>query len=194
MAHQNKSELIMSDYRRVYIPGGVYFFTVVTHNRNPILTHQDARVTLRKAWLNVLQEYPFELIALCLLPDHIHCSWKLPESDSNYSLRWQRIKGYFSKHINKNGFNIPMPSKSKIKKRECGVWQRRFWEHTIRDQDDLNNHIDYIHFNPVKHGYVQRPLDWPWSTFHKYLSLGVYEPDWGYMEPESTVGLKSTGE
>jgi len=139
MAHQNKSELTMSDYRRVYIPGGVYFFTVVTHNRNPILTHQDARITLRKAWLSVLQEYPFELIALCLLPDHIHCLWKLPESDSNYSLRWQRIKGYFSKHINKNGFNIPIPS-------------------------------------------------------HKYLSLGVYKPDWGYMEPASTAGLKSTGE
>jgi len=184
----------MSDYRRVYIPGGVYFFTVVTHNRNPILTHQNVRLTLRKAWLNVLQEYPFELIALCLLPDHIHCLWKLPEGDSNYSLRWQKIKGYFSKHINKEEFNIQMPSKSKLKKRECGVWQRRFWEHAIRDQDDLNNHFDYIHFNPVKHGYVQRPSDWPWSTFHKCLSSGIYEPDWGHMESESVAGLKSIGE
>jgi putative transposase len=121
----------MPQYRRSFIQGGTFFFTVVTHDRLRILTSRLARPLLRSAWMQVGRRLPFETVALCLLPDHLHC-----------------------------------------------IWQRRFWKHTIRDEVDLNRHLDYIHYNPVKHRLVKRVAEWPWSSFHRYVKMGFYEAGW----------------
>lgn len=172
----------MPQYRRSKIEGGTYFFTVVTYHRRPFLTTDEARAALHFAWLNVEQRYPFTTNAICLLPDHLHCIWTLPEGDSNYSLRWGEIKKIFSKmylpHVKAN----ELLSESRLKRGEAAVWQRRFWEHTIRDLHDFNRHLDYIHYNPVKHGLVHSVSDWPWSSFHRYVQLGFYDRSWGFGE------------
>ncbi|MFO7889401.1 MAG: transposase [bacterium] len=139
----------MSNYKRIYIPGGTYLFTVVTYKRLPFLTHKNVRKILRASWQTVNKKYPFSLIALCLLPDHLHCMWRLPDKDANYSIRWQKIKEGFSKNIDRSIITHTNSTQSRGIKREAPVWQRRFWEHTIRDQRDYNRHFDYIHFNPV---------------------------------------------
>lgn len=169
----------MPEYRRSYQPGGTFFFTIVTYQRQPILTSPHARQLLRKAWLDVQKRFPFNTIAIVLLPDHLHSIWTLPEEDSNYSLRWSEIKRLFS--ISYQSTIGPVQNKSACQRtrREAAIWQRRFWEHTIRDEEDLNRHIDYIHINPVKHGFVQKAMDWEWSSFRKYVEDGLYEPDWG---------------
>ncbi|MBN2028849.1 transposase, partial [bacterium] len=146
----------MPDYHRVYIPGGIYFFTVVTFHRLSFLTLKDVRRTLQNTWCKVQQKRPFQLIALCLLPDHLHCMWKLPENDYDYSTRWQKIKDGFSQTIDRSVLPSAEATASRKLKSEASIWQRRFWEHTIRNQSDYNKHIDYIHYNPVKHGYVQK--------------------------------------
>lgn len=172
-------ELCMPEYRRIREPGGIYFFTVVTYNRRPILTDPECQSVLRNAWMNVQRKHPFETIAVCLLPDHIHTIWKLPEGDTNYSVRWNEIKRHFT-HEYRLNFDIQDDrNESRVKRREQTVWQRRFWEHTFYDRDDLNAHIDYIHINPLKHGFVKRVTDWPWSSFHRYVKMGIYPPDWG---------------
>ena len=169
----------MPEYRRIFIPGDMYFFTVVTYNRTPFLTTPLARSILRHAWKSVQTRHPFEMIAMCLLPDHLHCLWMLPENDPNYSIRWRAIKGLFSREFTARGGFQGEINHSRSKRREKAVWQRRFWEHTIRNEEDYNRHFDYIHFNPAKHGFVKTVNDWPWSTFHKYRRLGHYPPDWG---------------
>lgn len=184
----------MSDYRRIYIPGGTYFFTVITYHRHPFLTTSHARKTFKKAWRIIQSRHPFRLIALSLLPDHLHCMWQLPEEDADYSLRWQRIKELFSKNIDTRLIHEQMRDASREWKQERCIWQRRFWEHTIRNQEDYNHHFDYIHFNPVKHGLVRKPLDWPWSTFHRYVTKGFYEPDWGSIEPDNIKDSKTARE
>ena len=118
---------------------------------------------------------PFTNLGFVILPDHLHVIWRLPNDDSDYSDRWRRIKANFSKRV-------PISatiSDSRKAKGERGIWQRRFWEHTIRDDEDLNNHLDYIHYNPVKHGLVSRVIDWPHSSFHEYVVRGKYNKNWG---------------
>jgi putative transposase len=169
----------MPEYRRSFNPGGTFFFTVVTYNRMPILASDKARNILRSAWTNVKIHHPFTIDAICLLPDHLHCIWTMPEDDTNYSLRWKEIKKSFSTEYGRSREVDEQRSASREKRREAAVWQRRFWEHTIRDEEDLQNHLDYIHYNPVKHGLVNCVKEWQWSSFHRYVTMGYYDADWG---------------
>jgi REP-associated tyrosine transposase len=158
--------------RYVRAKGHVFFFTVVLADRSSnLLVDQIDR--LRKVYRTVQQHRPFETIAICVLPDHVHALWALPEGDSDFSTRWSLIKTGFSRGLD------PGPrSASKVGKREKGIWQRRYWEHTIRDDADLERHVDYIHFNPVKHRHVTRMVDWPHSSFHRYVERGLLAADW----------------
>jgi putative transposase len=169
----------MPEYRRAVLPGGTFFFTVVTYQRKPILISAEAREILRFAWLDVKQRFPFTTDAICLLPDHIHCIWTLPMGDTNYSIRWKEIKRLFSRQYNRQIGNLPQGNSSRRKREEVTLWQRRFWEHTIRDETDYQNHLNYIHYNPVKHELVKQVNLWPWSSFHRYVREGFYESDWG---------------
>lgn len=169
----------MPNYRRSFVEGGTFFFTFITFNRRPILTSPLARKLLRDAWKRVQRDYPFTVIAICLLPEHFHCLISLPEGDNDYPLRWRAIKGIFSRQYKKAGGEIGIRNESRIKRRESAVWQRRYWEHQIRNDKDLQKHFDYIHYNPVKHGLVTRVRDWPWSSFHRYVKEGHYQLDWG---------------
>jgi putative transposase len=163
----------MPQYRRVEIKGGTFFFTVVLANRSSTLL-LDQIDHLRQVYRSVQTSRPFETIAICILPDHIHAIWALPEGDADFSTRWNLIKGGFSR-----GVGLKSRSPSKAGKREKGIWQRRYWEHAIRNDADLERHVDYIHFNPVKHGDVARVRDWPHSSFHRYVERGLLPADWG---------------
>lgn len=168
----------MSNYRRCR-EGSTFFFTVVTHKRRPILTTDVARSALRKSIRAVQQDRPFSILAIVLLPDHLHAIWELPHGDSDYSTRWRRIKSLFtSTWIAAGGTSIGV-TRSRSQRHERGVWQRRFFEHTCRDDDDLKRCLDYLHINPLKHSLVDRVVDWPWSSFHRYVRLGEYLPTWG---------------
>jgi putative transposase len=169
----------MSHYRRAKTIGGSYFFTVVTYRRQPLLIHPESRQILREVIQRVRQQYPFVVDAWVLLPDHTHCVWTLPSGDSDYSKRWSLIKSGFSKRTGELFKRDDWMNKSKIKHRESTVWQRRFWEHSIRNQEDFNRHINYIYWNPVKHGYVTRVADWQYSTFHRDVKAGLYPESWG---------------
>lgn len=149
------------DYRRTYVEGGCYFFTLALADRNSDLLVRNIDL-LRKAVKTVKTNHPFTIDAIVILPDHLHCILTLPEDDCNYSIRWMLIKRYFSLELTKNEYISPV----RLKKRERGIWQRRFWEHVIRDEQDYLNHIEYIHTNPIKHGYVEHALDWPYSSVH----------------------------
>jgi len=164
----------MTDYRRASFEGGYYFFTVVTYDRRPFLTELLARECLRAAWRETEQRSHFEMIAVCLLSEHLHCIWKLPPDDCDFSLRWARIKAGFTRRYLTAGEAESAQSLSRNRKRERAIWQRRFWEHQIRDETDLQQHVDYIHYNPVKHGLVARVEDWPWSSYHRYAKTGLY--------------------
>ncbi len=164
----------MSRYRRARIEGGTYFFTVTLADRSSrlLVDHIDR---LRDAYASANTLYPFETVAICILPDHMHAVWTLPENDANFPLRWSLIKSKFSR-------TLPIDTRrtaSKAAKSERGIWQRRYWEHAIRDDTDLARHVDYIHFNPVKHGYVASVADWPHSSFSRYVARGQLPPDWG---------------
>lgn len=169
----------MSDYRRAVVPGATYFFTQVTYLRQPILCNEDVRSTLRRAIRTVRIEQPFEIDAWVLLPDHLHCIWRLPYEDSDYSGRWARIKRLVTKECGERYYRPALMTPTKHTRRERTLWQRRFWEHMVRDENDLNRCRDYLHWNPVKHGYVSRVTDWPYSTFHRYVKQGAYPRDWG---------------
>ena len=162
----------MSRYRRAKIAGGTYFFTVALADRSNdlLVRHIDL---LRRAYCSVQKDRPFETVAVCILPDHLHAIWSLPADDTNYAMRWNLIKGGFSRGLPASAVR----SESKIAKREKGLWQRRYWEHLIRDDTDLARHVDYIHFNPVKHGLITSASDWPHSSFHRYV--GDLPVDWG---------------
>lgn len=168
----------MPEYRRHYREGGSYFFTVVTHHRQEILLNEDIRAALRAFVNEVRETMPFKVEAWVLLPDHLHCIWTLPEHDENYSLRWLLIKRGVSKQC-KNYFDATKQSKSRKSRDESTLWQRRFWEHHIRDEKDFERCINYVHINPVKHGYVKHPVDWLYSTFHRCVKLRMYDKDWG---------------
>jgi putative transposase len=173
----------MSNYRRYYVPGGTYFFTVVTHNRQRFLTTELARNCLRHAIEAVQSKRPFEQLAIVLLPDHLHTVWTLPPRDVNYSLRWAQIKEAFTRRFLQHGGKERERTVSREKHRERAVWHRRFWEHTCVSEDDLRKHIDYLHWNPRKHGLISRIRDYPWSTFHRFVERGEYDIDWGGTDP-----------
>jgi putative transposase len=163
----------MPNYRRARINGGTYFFTLtLADRRSDLLVREIAR--LRRAYAYVQQTRPFQTLAICILPDHLHAIWSLPPGDCDFARRWNLIKSGFSR-----GLVVASRTLSKKRKREKGIWQRRYWEHIIRDQQDLARHIAYIHFNPVKHGLVPRVCDWPYSSFHQYVTRGDLPADWG---------------
>ncbi len=169
----------MPEYRRVKLKGGTYFFTLVTYKRQSIFLFHEAIVLLKKSIDHVKDYYPFSLEAYCILPDHIHLIFSLPEDDNNYSVRISQIKRRFSKQYNKKIGVLDLGNKSRQNRRELPIWQRRFWDHLIRDENDLEHHIDYIHYNPVKHGLVNRVHDWKYSSFHDFVEQGYYDLSWG---------------
>ncbi|MBG0787654.1 MAG: transposase [Anaerolineaceae bacterium] len=169
----------MPEYRRVHLKGGIYFITIVTYNRQPLFRNNTARQILHDAWEDVAKRFPFSTVAVCLLPEHIHTLIQCPETDSDYPMRIREIKRLFTAGY-KQRFGLPeVGTSSRASKNEAAVWQRRYWEHTIRDKNDLDRHMDYIHYNPVKHGLVQNVRDWEWSSFHRYVRMGWYDGNWG---------------
>jgi putative transposase len=191
----------MPNYKRNFLSGGIFFFTVVTHGRRPWLCTEKARNSLRMAVREVRARRPFAIDAWVLLPDHMHCLWELPEGDHDFSVRWRLIKtrvsrecaqifeemdvdvGCVSDSVTHQGKTHQNASRSR--RRESDLWQRRFWEHTIRDERDYAAHCDYIHYNPVKHGLSKYPGDWPYSTFHRFVTQGIYDLGWGAgVEPK----------
>ncbi len=180
----------MSDYRRLRVPGGCYFFTVALLDRRAAALEQEAvRTALRQAITETRRAWPFTIDAWVLLPDHLHCIWTLPDGDAGYGRRWSRIKRLTSQVLDSPQWQPSSPSR--IKRRESGLWQRRFWEHVIRDEQDFARHFDSVHWNPVKHGLVRRAADWPWSSFHRWVQAGVYPTNWGLsddMEHEAAHG------
>ncbi len=165
-------------YRRVLTKGGTYFFTLNTFMRQPILQNELSIHLLRNIFKKVKQKHEFRIDAIVILPDHLHAIWTLPSGDSDYPKRWSLIKAEFSRSI-KSYHVLPEVKEVRRKKREQTVWQRRYWEHKIRDEDDYRRHVDYIHYNPVKHGYVNKVQEWPWSSFHRHVKKGVYPLNWG---------------
>lgn len=160
-------------YRRAKAPGGTYFFTVNLNDRTSTLLTERIDV-LRDAVKVVRRRHPFDIVAWVVLPEHMHAIWTLPQADGDYSTRWMLIKQWFSRAIERHeAIQI-----SRSKKNERGIWQRRFWEHQIMDDSDLAQHVDYVHINPVKHGYVTRASDWPYSSIHRNIRLGILTPDW----------------
>ena len=175
----------MSDYRRWFMPGGTYFLTLVTYQRQPILTTEDGRNFLREAILDVWRPHRFKLVAAVLLAAHFHLIVSLPAGDCRYSMRIQRIKAGFTRRWLNAGHSEVEVTKAEREKNQHGIWQPRFWEHTVRDEDDLDRCADYIHWNPRKHELVQRVVDYPWSSFHRFVREGHYESHWGGERPES---------
>ncbi len=169
----------MPEYRRVFIKGGTYFITIVTYRRVPIFKNPKARKYLHNAFVNVKSRLPFKTEAVCFLPDHIHVLMRLPEDDADYPVRIREIKRLFTRaYLNNIGPGAPR-NESRQRKNEAAIWQRCYWEHFIRDENDLNTHIDYIHYNPVKHGLVNSVVEWKWSSFHQYVRSGFYDREWG---------------
>jgi len=169
----------MPNYRRADFDGGTYVFTLVRYHRQKILCEPHVRKALRKSIQNVRQANPFFINAWVLLPDHLHCIWTLPENDTDYSLRWAKIKRFVTKQCGTLLYREDLMKQSKKRRNESTIWQRRFWEHLIRDDQDMKNHMDYIHYNPVKHNMVKRVNEWPYSTFHRHCHNGIYSENWG---------------
>jgi len=179
----------MTDYKRWYQPGGTSFFTVVTYRRFHLFGDENARSLLGRVMREVRDELPFETVALVLLPNHLHAVWSLPSGDEDFSTRWKEIKSRFTERWLAQGGSEMSVTPSQKRRGNRGIWQRRFIEHLIRDENDLERHCDYIHYNPVKHGYALAPWDWTSSSFRRFVQLGQYEPDWGRREPLSISGL-----
>ena len=168
----------MSNYRRFYLAGGTYFLTIITYQRQPLFSDRSNITLLRSVTAQVKGEMPFNIIGAVILPEHLHFIWSLPEGDTNYSKRVGRLKVLFTKSLRGNN-NLPQNvSLSRKQHRESNVWQRRFWEHTIRDERDFAAHLDYIHYNPVKHGLVSCPHLWEYSSFHYWVKKDVYSLEW----------------
>jgi putative transposase len=171
------STVHMPEYRRMFAPGATFFFTLVTLRRRPILVG-GALTQLRTAFESARKRRHFVIDAIVVLPDHLHCVWTLPHEDTAYSIRWKILKERFTvDYLGSGGVESPV-SPSRLAKKERGVWQRRFWEHTIRDVRDYETHMDYIHYNPVKHGLAVCPHAWPPSSFHRWVQAGRYGSDW----------------
>ncbi|WP_241809628.1 REP-associated tyrosine transposase [Pseudomonas oryzihabitans] len=174
----------MLDYRRSRAAGGIFFFTLNLNDRSATLL-VDHVGSLRQAVREVKVRHPFDILAMVVLPDHLHALWHLPDDDGDYPLRWSLIKAGFSRQLPP----LETVNLSRRLKRERGVWQRRYWEHRIRDEQDLQRHFDYIHFNPVKHGHSRRAVEWPYSSIHRYVRAGVLPADWaGQCDEDWAVG------
>jgi putative transposase len=175
----------MTNYRRNFVPGGSYFFTVNLADRSSRLL-TDHIDLLRTAFRYARHRHAFTIDAVVILPDHLHAIWSLPEGDADFAMRWRHIKAMFSRALPAS----ERISESRLRKSERGIWQRRYWEHTLRDERDFSRHVDYIHFNPVKHELVTRVEDWPYSSFHRMVRLGVYTKDWrgDVSESEASFG------
>jgi putative transposase len=169
----------MPNYRRNFVPGGAYFFTVVTHRRTPIFDDPRARALLGTAFRECLIHMPFCINAIVLLPDHLHTIWTLPPGDEAYPQRWARIKASFTRNWLASGGREQAITAGSQRDGRRGVLQPRYWEHTIRDESDLARHVEYIHYNPVRHGLVACPRDWPYSSFHRWVRAGDYPVNWG---------------
>ena len=164
-------------YRRAFTPGGTFFFTLVTHARRPIFASDEAVDILRTAFRRVRDTRPFDVDAMVVLPDHLHCIWTLPPSDADFATRWRLIKTWFTKNYPKA--LRAAPDAARAAKHEQAVWQHRYWEHLIRDDHDYARHVDYIHYNPVKHGLAASPMVWQYSSFRKHVAAGIHPGDWG---------------
>lgn len=175
----------MVRYRRAIVPGGTFFFTVTLRDRRSraLVAHVDA---LRAAFRTARRERPFGIEAIVVLPDHLHAVLTLPDGDADFSGRWRRIKGLFTRRVAAREPVLPRDRRG-----EYALWQRRFWEHTVRDEADLARHVDYIHFNPVKHRHVTRAADWPHSSFHRYVRNGWLPPDWGGEAEDGAFGERA---
>ena len=184
----------MPNYKRWYVPGGTYFFTCVTYHRQRILTSDLGRKCLREAIEIVRGDHPFEIVATVLLPDHWHSVWTLPPGDDRYPLRWMRIKEEFTKAwLNAGGAEISQ-THSRSRHRYRGIWHKRYWEHTVRDENDLKRCVDYVHWNPRKHELVAAVRDWPYSSFHRFVELGEYDAEWGGTDPTPGWNAPEWGE
>ena len=170
-------------YRRAKTPGACYFFTVNLAERNKSLLVENID-NLRSAFKKVKKNHSFTISAIVVLPDHLHTIWQLPENDADYPTRWNLIKRSFSRSLPKT----ERISNSRRTKGERGIWQRRYWEHMIKDENDFAQHVNYIHFNPVKHGYVQSPVDWPYSSIHQYIRDGILQADWASALSDGDFG------
>lgn len=174
----------MVRYRRNFVPGGTYFFTVtLAHRKSTALV--DHVGALRTAFRVARHEHPFTIDAIVILPDHLHAIWTLPPDDADFSGRWRRIKAHFTHRLVSAGVRL-----ERHRNGEYALWQRRFWEHTIRNERDFERHVDYVHFNPVKHRLVSRVREWPYSSFHAYVRRGLLPADWAgdVEEPMTDFG------
>jgi putative transposase len=179
----------MVRYRRNFLAGGTYFFTVtLADRRSSVLTdHIDA---LRAAFRVTRRERPFAIDAIVVLPDHLHAVMTLPTDDADFSGRWRRIKSCLTSDVVASGIRI-----ARDRRREFSLWHKRFWEHTIRDDHDFARHVDYIHYNPIKHGFVNRVRDWPFSSFHQFVRRGDLPKDWAgthQIFPDTGFGERAT--
>lgn len=187
----------MPNWRRAYVPGGTFFFTLVTDGRAKILRDPPGRPLLGSMLRRCQLRWPFTINAIVLLPEHLHAIWSLPAGDTAYPRRWAWIKSQFTRAWLELGGPERRVTAGRRRDRRRGVWQPKYWEHTIEDEDDFEQHFDYIHYNPVKHGHVRCPRDWPWSSFHRWVTAGVYEHNWAcggskakldFSDIEDTVG------
>ena len=169
----------MPSYRRAAVEGGTYFFTVVTFARRRVLTDTDVRLALRESIIATRTTLPFEIDAWVLLPDHLHCIWTLPAGDADFSTRWRLIKTRVTQRCGYRLEERKTISARRLKKSQSTLWQNRFWEHRIRDNADMEKHVNYIHWNPVKHEHVRNAADWPYSSIHRYIGNGVIPASWG---------------
>ncbi len=176
----------MSNYRRAQVPGATYFFTVNLRNRSSDLLVRQVAL-LRECVRATRSRHPFHIDAWVVLPEHMHCMWTLPPGDADFALRWKIIKSAFSRRLPATERLTP----TQERRGERGIWQRRYWEHLIRDEQDYQRHFDYIHYNPLKHGHVERIADWPWSSFHRAVAMGVYSAG---ESPGADVGTSDYGE
>jgi REP-associated tyrosine transposase len=163
----------MPNYRRAFVPGGCWFFTVnLLERRQTLLV--DRIASLREAVAAVRQSHAFTIDAFVVLPDHLHAIWSLPPDDCDFSMRWLLIKSRFAR-------SLPTRERlgaGRVARHERGIWQRRFWEHLIRDEADYARHVEYCYINPLKHGLVARVRDWPYSSFHRDVRAGLFPEDW----------------
>jgi putative transposase len=164
----------MTEYRRFDLPGATWFFTVNLAERSGNRRLVDHVEELRAAFRRTLSTRPFRIDAIVVLPEHLHSIWTLPEGDDDFSTRWRMIKEHFSRAMPHD----ERITQSRARRRERGIWQRRFWARALTSQADCNVHMDYVHWNPVKHGYVLRPIDWPYTSLGRLIEAGVYEREW----------------
>lgn len=180
----------MPNYIRDKTPGGTYFFTLVTYKRIPIFIDGKAVQLLKAAFSKVKSQYPFKISAIVVLPEHLHIIMEMNENDSDYSRRISKVKKEFgNEYLRYNAIN-PILSASLRARKERGIWQRRFWEHKIKSLEDYKAHIDYIHYNPVKHKLAESIADWRWSSYFKYRARGFYTDDWGSKAPADIKGAE----